>query len=162
MIDLGEGISGAKILLVEVQGGLGDSKHKLGTKELNHRLTYEDTLGHIHGVIVLKDLVGTSADGVQVGGDPRGLGELSDCDVRLVFVELEEPLNSSAFQDVSAAVFSVTELKACLPLVTDGAPFSGAASDEGHLGLHVWLIETGEHSEAMECLELRVKVLLLI
>ena len=66
MIDLGEWVSRAKVLLVEVESGLGDTKHKLVSEELNETLTDKDSLGHVHGVIVLEYLVGTGADRVQV------------------------------------------------------------------------------------------------
>ena len=66
MIYLGEWVSRAKVLLVEVEGGLGDTKHKLVSEELNETLTDEDSLWHIHGVIVLEYLVRTSTDRVQV------------------------------------------------------------------------------------------------
>lgn len=94
MINFSEGVSSAKVLLIEVKGSLGDSKHKLVAKELNHGLAYEDTLRDIHGVIVLKDLVGSGTDGIQIGRDLGGLLELIDSDIFIV-VEVEEPVDSS-------------------------------------------------------------------
>ena len=66
MINLGEWVSSAKVLLVEVKSGLCDTKHKLVSEELDETLSDEDSLGHVHGVIVLEYLVGTGADRVQV------------------------------------------------------------------------------------------------
>ena len=66
MVNLGEWVSRAKVLLVEVESGLGNSEHKLVSEELNETLTDKDSLWHVHGVIVLEYLVGTGTDRVQV------------------------------------------------------------------------------------------------
>ena len=66
MIDFGEWVSRAKVLLVEVESGLCYTKHKLVSEELNETLTDEDSLWHVHRVIVLEYLVRTSADRIQV------------------------------------------------------------------------------------------------
>ena len=67
MVHLCEWVSSAKVLLVEVESGLGDSEHKLVSEELNETLTDEDSLWHVHWVVVLEYLVGTGADRVQIG-----------------------------------------------------------------------------------------------
>ena len=66
MVHLGEWVTSAEVRLVEVKGCLRDSKHKLMSKELNETLTDEDSLWHVHGVIVLEYLIGTGADRIQV------------------------------------------------------------------------------------------------
>ena len=66
MVDLGEWVSRAKVLLVEVESGLCDSKHKLVSEEFDETLTDKDSLRYVHGVIILEYLVGTGADRVQV------------------------------------------------------------------------------------------------
>jgi len=63
---------------------------------------------------------------------------------------------------MTATVFSVAQLEALLDSVGNGAPVVRAEDDKGHLSFEVGLVEAGEHAEAVECLELRVKILLLV
>lgn len=95
MINFGERVSSAKVLLIEVQSCLGDSKHELVTEELNHRLTNEDTLGDVHGVKVLKDLIRSGTDGIQVCGNLGCLLKFIDSDLSFIVIEIEEPVDSS-------------------------------------------------------------------
>ena len=162
MIYLGEWVSGAKVRLVEVKGGLGDSEHQLVSEELDETLTDEDSLWHIHGVIVLEYLVGTGADRVQVCRDLECLLEIVNSHRVLILIELKEPLDSRAFKDVASAVIGVAQIIACLNGVADSSPVGGAQHDKRHLGFEVGLIKAWEHSESMEGLKLRVEILLVI
>ncbi len=109
MIDFGERISGAKVLLVKVKSGLCDSEHELVSEELNERLSDKDSLRHIHSIVVFENLVWTSTDGIQVSGDSRSLLKFIDSDHFLVFVKWQEPLDSSALKHVSATVCFIAE-----------------------------------------------------
>ena len=160
VIDLREGVSGAKIALVEVKSGLGDPKDELGSQELSHGLAHEDSLRHIHGIRVFIDHVWTCADSVEVGGDPGSGLEVIDRNVSLLIVKVEEPVDTRSLQDMAATVLSITAIKACLDGIADGAPLRRAQDDELHLSLHVGLVKAWEHSEAVEGLELGVEVLL--
>ena len=133
MVELGEGVARAEVMLVEIEGGLCDSEQKLVSEELNEALTDEDSLRHIHGVVVLEDLVGTGTDGVQVGRDLGRLFEIVDCYRVLVLIELEEPLNSCAFEDVASAIVGVAQIIARLNGVGDGTPVGRAQHDKRHL-----------------------------
>ena len=133
MVKLGEGVARAEVLLVEIEGRLCDTEQKLVSEEFNEALADEDSLRHIHGVIVLKDLVGTGADGIQIGRDLGRLFEIVDCYRVLVLIELEEPLNSCAFEDVASAVVGVAQIIACLNGVGDGTPVGRAQHDKRHL-----------------------------
>ena len=64
VINLRERIPGSKVLLVEVQSRLCDPKDQLVPQILHEGLPNEDSLWHIHWVIVLKHQVGTCTDGV--------------------------------------------------------------------------------------------------
>ena len=130
MVDLGEWVSRAKVLLVEVESGLGDSKHKLVSEELNETLTDEDSLWHVHGVIVLEHLVGTGADRVQVGRDLECLLEIVDSHLVLILIELKEPFDSCAFKDVTSAVFGIAQIIARLNGIRDSSPVGRAQHDK--------------------------------
>ena len=162
MIYFGEWVSGAKVRLVKVKGGLGDSEHQLVSEELNETLTDEDSLWHIHGVIVLEYLVGTGTDRIQVCRDLVCLLEIVDSHRVLILIELKEPLDSRAFQDVSSTVIGVAQIIARLNGVADSSPVGWAQHDKRHLRLEVGLIKAWEHSESMEGLKLRVEILLVI
>ena len=162
MIDLGEGITSAEVRLIEVERGLCDSEHKLVSKELNEALTDEDSLWHIHGVVVLEYLVGTSADRVQVRRDLGCLLEIIDSHLILILIELKEPLDSCAFKDVASAVIGIAQIIARLNGVGDSSPVGRAQYDKRHLCFEVGLVKAWEDPESMEGLKLRVKILLLV
>ena len=63
---------------------------------------------------------------------------------------------------MSSAVFGITQIIARLNGVGYSSPVGRAQYDKGHLCLEIGLIEAWEHSETMECLELRVEILLVI
>lgn len=109
VINFSERISSTKALLVKVESGLCDSKHELVSEELNKRLSDKDSLWHIHGVIVLEDLIWACADGIQVSGDSRGLLKFIDSDHALVFIKWQEPFDSSALKHVSTTVRRIAE-----------------------------------------------------
>ena len=67
------------------------------SQKLNEALTDEDSLWHVHGIIVLKYLVRTSADRVQVRRDLVRLLKIVDSHLVLILIELKEPLDSCAF-----------------------------------------------------------------
>ena len=162
VINLGEGVSCAEVLLVEIEGGLGDAKQKFVAQELHKGLSDEDPLGHVHGVVVLEHLIGTSTDGIQVSRNLVRLFKFIDGHLFVTFVEIEEPLDSGALQNVSAVVVSISQLVARLNGIGHGTPLSWAKDDERHLSLQIGLIEAGEHAEAMEGLKLGVQVLLVV
>ena len=100
------------------------------SQKLNEALTDEDSLWHVHGVIVLEYLVRTGADRIQVCRDLVCLLEIVDSNRVLIFIELKEPLDSRAFQDVSSTVIGVAQIIACLNGVANGSPVGGAQHDE--------------------------------
>ena len=61
-----------------------------------------------------------------------------------------------------ATVLSVAVTVTSLDGVADCAPVNWAQNNQGHLGLEIRLIKAGEDAEAVECLELRVQILLLV
>ena len=61
-----------------------------------------------------------------------------------------------------SAVLLVMQVVSSLDGIRDGAPFCWAQGDQAHFGLEIGLVEAWEHAEGVECLELRVEVLLLV
>ena len=104
VVHLCEWISSTEVLLVKVNRRLCDAKHELVPQELDEGLAHEDALGHIHRVVVLEDLVGTRADGVEISRNLGGLLELIDGNFAFIFVEWEEPFDAGALQDMFASV----------------------------------------------------------
>ena len=133
-------------------------------EELDQGLSDEDSLWHIHWVVVLEDLVRSSTKRVQVGRDAGSLLELTDGDVVVRIVEVEEPFDISTFKDVSAILgtLSLSESESPFNRVGNCAPVTWAKYDQAHLCLEVWLIEAWEDSEGVEGLELGVEILLLV
>lgn len=107
-------------------------------------------------------MVWAGAQGVQVWRDARGLLKLVNGHIRRVFVEVEEPFDACSFKNVPSAVLLVPQVIPALDGVGNSPPFRWAQDDQAHLGLEVGLIKAGEDSEAVERLELRVEVLLLV
>ena len=161
VINLAEWISGAEVLLIEVKSGLCDSKDLLVSEVVDQGLSDKDSLRNIHGVEILKDSVWSSTDGIQVSGYLRGLLELIDNHIIVLSVEIEEPVNLVALDHMLSLLF-VEVVESLLDSVGDCSPVRWANHDEAHFSLEVWLIETWEHSEAVESFELRVKILALI
>ena len=130
---------------------------------LNKRLAHKDTLGNVHGIVVLKHKVGASTDSVEISRDLGGLFELIDRNLVFIIVQAEEPLDSGAFKYMtSTAVLIIADLVALLDSIADRAPVKRATDDEGHLSLEIRLVEAGEDSEAVESFKLRVKILLVV
>ena len=87
MIDFCERIACAKVALVEIQSRLSDAEHELVAEILNKRLAHKDTLGHVHGIVVLKHKVGASTDCVEISRDLGGLFELIDRNLAFIIVQ---------------------------------------------------------------------------
>ena len=163
MVDFCEGIACAKVALVEIQSRLSDAEHELVAEILNKRLAHKDTLGHVHGIVVLKHKIGASTDCVEISRDLGGLFELINRNLAFIIVQAEEPLDSGAFKYMAATtVLIIADLVALLDSIADRAPVKRATDDEGHLSLEIRLVEAGEDSEAVESFKLRVKILLVV
>ena len=87
--------------------------------------------------------------------------ELIDGEGLIVAIEVEEPVDLVALNDMQALLFLLI-IECGLNSIANCSPIGGAQHHEAHLGLQVGLIKTWEHSEAMERLKLRVQILLLI
>ena len=80
----------------------------------------------------------------------------------LILIELKEPLNSCAFEDVTSTIFGIAQIIARLNGVGDSPPVRWAKHNKRHLRLEIWLVKAWEHSKCMEGLKLRVKILLVV
>jgi len=66
MVHFCKRITLAEALLVKINGRLCYSEHEIISHVLNERLSDENSLGYIHRIVVFKDAVGSSTDGIQV------------------------------------------------------------------------------------------------
>ena len=88
--------------------------------------------------------------------------EIVDSHLVLILIELKEPLNSSAFKDMTSTVFGIAQIIARLNGVRDSSPVGRAQYDKRHLRFEIGLVKAWEHSETMEGLKLRVEILLIV
>jgi len=156
VIDLGEGVASSKALLVECDSSLGDSEHQLVSHVFFQTLSHEDSLGDVHGVQVLEDMIGSRTNSKEVGRNARGFFKNVHGNL-IILVEFQEVLDSVAFED-SHSFFGFS-WRASVDAVTDSNPIFRDGYTEGHFSFQVRLVEYWENSEAVESFALGVQVL---
>ena len=130
------------------------------TKILNQRFSDKNPLRNMHRVIIFEYSVGSSAESIEIGWDFRCLIEFIGGNLRLILIEVKEPLSSILLEDTFA--FMISSIVSYFLLVCNCNPILGNSQAQGHSCLQVWLIKAWEYAEAVISLELRVKILLLI
>lgn len=160
VVQLGEWVSLAKILLIIVHGGLRHSEDEFMSQVFYQRFPDEYSLGRVHWVIILKECVRPGADGVEVCRNLRCLFELVWAHGVRILVEVHEPHAIELFKHPLAVehrifVPGIDSIRNC-------PPHLWASHAKCHLGLKTRLVEAWEDSEAMESLKLRIQVLFTI
>ena len=111
-------------------------------------------------IVILEDLEGTGTESIEIGGSLRCIVELIGSDLALILVEAHKPLDLILLKHSLPLLVSI--VVSLLDFIRHGYPILWDSQAESHSGLEVRLIEGGEDSEAVEGLELRVQVLLLV
>lgn len=73
VVYLGEGVTGPKILLVKIKSRFCDPEHHFVSQVLCKTLPHKNSLGDVHSIIILVDLVRTGTDTVQISTDAGSL-----------------------------------------------------------------------------------------
>ena len=160
VINLLEGIPLAEVLLVEIDGGLGHAENQLMSHVVLQTLSDKDSLRDVHGIVILKNVIRSRTNSVQIRRDLGGLLELIDRHFVRVLIHVEEIVDVVTLEHSQS--IAVGLLVAFLEGVRDCLPVIGHSDNKSHLGLEIGLVKAREYLVAVEGLKLRIQVLVLI